>query len=509
MTTDLLKKVVFTNQLALTWDGLDLVVVILDENCINNKTLITEEAQRLDATIAGIPARLVATGGFEGKWLETATSLANLGKGDLRICLLGAGKKSTTPESRARHLGIALASELEKLKVNRLAVLAHTPLLSESRHWEQFVVGFKMGVYRYPKANLSDKDRANLETPVELCCISPQNAAPNLAAAEITAKAIDLCRYFQDGPPNYATPEAIASEALRRANQLGLKTQVMGRTELEKLGFNAMLAVAGGSVKEPQFVVIEYAPTNATKTLALVGKGLTMDTGGYSLKPSTGQQGMKYDMSGAAVTLSSVLAIAELGLSVRVLGVAALCENMVDANAYRVDDVVTSYSQKTIEIKNTDAEGRVVLADALAYTAKDLKPDAIVEFSTLTGAMVVALGHFGAGVFPFAPPHFVEQLQRASCASGEPVWVMPIWDEIIDELKGTVSDLTNLGSTTLGGGSIFAAAFLKEFVEDIPFAHIDIAGVASDNMALGYPRKGGAGFGVQLSIEIARLFADA
>ena len=215
---------------------------------------------------------------------------------------------------------------------------------------------------------------------------------------------------------------------------------------------------------------------------------------------------MKYDMSGSAVTLSSILAIAKLQLPVRVFAIGALCENMIDAHAYRVGDVLTSYSGKTIEVLNTDAEGRIVLSDALHYAAKDLKPDYIVEFSTLTGAMITTFGHIGAGVFAF-DKELEKIVMEASDATGERAYPLPIWDEVADDTKGSISDLANIGNTRGSAGSMVAAAFLNEFVNDIPFVHIDIAGVANDNQSIGYPKKQSAGYGVQLVTEIAKILS--
>ena len=255
-------------------------------------------------------------------------------------------------------------------------------------------------------------------------------------------------------------------------------------------------------------MVLPQNAENFKKTIAFVGKGLTMDTGGYSIKsPSTSQESMKYDMSGSAVTLSAILAIAKLNLPVRVFAIGALCENMIDAHAYRVGDVLTSYSGKTIEVLNTDAEGRIVLSDALYYAAKDLKPDYIVEFSTLTGAMVTTFGHVGAGVFAF-DKELENIIVNAAEITGERAYPLPTWEEVAEDTKGTISDVTNIGNTRGSAGSMVAAAFLKEFVNDVPFAHIDIAGVSEGNQSIGYVRKNGSGYGVQLVIQIAKKLSE-
>lgn len=489
--------------------GSDVLYVIVDESEIKDAKITSQNLQALDAQFGGVVSSLIALGDFEGKWLQSSTTLATEKAVSKRVVLVGAGKKNDYLPARVRQLGIKIGEEAPKLKANKAAVTATSSLLQSASQWGQLAIGFSLGVYKYPNTNLSAAAKAELETPIELTVVSKDGAvSAALEEASQVSEAIQTCRLLQDGPPNVCTPKYVAQIMGEKAAALGLNVQVWGAQKLKEVGFNAMMAVGGGSVNEPQFVVIEYKPANYTKTLALVGKGLTMDTGGYSLKPPDSQVGMKYDMSGAAVTLNSVLAIAALKLPIRVFGIAALCENMVDAHAYRVGDVLKTYSGKTIEIMNTDAEGRVVLSDALSYTAKELKPDYIVEYSTLTGAMVIALGQVGAGVFTFSNTELEKKITAASERSGERTWPMPSWEEVGEAIKGTIADVNNIGTPPRSAGSIVAAMFLKEFVENVPYAHIDIAGVANDNLAIGYPRKISSGYGVQLNIEIARQLAN-
>ncbi len=510
MTLPTIKSVRFHETPSLANLGSRLLVVVSDESDIEQKQLKSPELCSIDLELGGIVKELVDLGDFEGKWLQTTTTLGTRKNIATRVLLVGAGKKNDQQPARARQLGILVAEESQKLKINQVALVGASALCTDAALREQLAIGFQAGIFKYPNTNLSDEAKAQLETPAELTFVNrPKHGTFDAKKVEITAKAMDTCRLLQDGPANVVTPKYVSEHIAERARALGLHVQIWGAEKLREVGFNAMLAVGGGSIHEPQFVVIEYKPQSYKKTLALVGKGLTYDSGGYSMKPATGQIGMKYDMSGAAVSLSAALAIAELGLPVRVFGIAGLCENMVDANAYRVNDIVKTYSGKTIEILNTDAEGRVVLADALSYTAKDLKPDCIVEFSTLTGAMVVSLGHYGAGVFSFPDATLGKTLEAASEKSGEKIWLLPTWEEINDDIKGKMADINNIGATTGNAGSIVAAMFLKEFTGDVPYAHVDIAGVAADNMAIGYTRKTGSGYGVQLSIELARNLAEA
>lgn len=485
----------------------DLLVLVVDEDLIRDNALVSNELSQLDSQLGGVVTTLARTGVFEAKWQQLIHTLTGKEKPARQLLLLGAGNKRTNPIARARQLGITAVAETEKLKAKTIAVASVSTLIGDAHGWEQFLIGFRSGAYKYPKPNLDDKERAELETRLKLTAVVAAGTAPDLTKVRSLGDAMEFCRVLQDSPPNLCTPAWVADHAAEKARALGLDVQVWDRAQLERAGFHSMLSVASGSVNDPRFVVIDYKPKSYTKTLALVGKGLTMDTGGYSLKPPESQRGMKYDMSGAAITLSSVMAIAQLQLPIRVLGIGALCENMVDAKSYRVDDVIHSYAGKTIEVKNTDAEGRLVLADALAYTAAEYQPDAILEYSTLTGAMVVALGHFGAGVFSFPDDTLGRALDESAAAVGEPLWLLPTWEEVNEEIKGTISDLCNIGVTPRAAGSIVAAMFLKEFVGSTPFAHIDVAGVAADNMATGYPRKGSAGYGIQLAVEHARRMA--
>ncbi len=488
----------------------DLLFVFVDELCINNKTLQNFYLENLDTSLNFTISSLVSLGDFEGKWLQSSVSLSLNPQIAKRIVLIGTGKKDDFIPARSRQLGIKLAELMLALKAVNVSCLCSSFLLQSKEQLIQLSLGASLGVYKYPNSNARAEEVSSVKLPLNIYFVHEKfidNAF--MKKTSILERSLNLCRLLQDGPPNIVNPKYVAHHISQEAFELGLQVNVFGATQLREMGFGAMLAVGGGSAQEPQLVVVEYKPENYTKTLVFVGKGLTMDTGGYSIKtPSTNQEGMKYDMSGAAVCLSSVMAIAKLKLPIRVFAVGALCENMVDAHSYRVGDVLTSYSGKTIEVIDTDAEGRIVLSDALHFAAKDLKADYIVEYSTLTGAMIIALGHVGAGVFAF-DKKLEETVISASEQTGERAFAFPVWDEVAQEMKGTISDLVNIGTTRRAAGSMAAAAFLKEFVDDVPYVHIDIAGVADGNSSIGYVKKGGSGYGVQLSVEIARQLSQS
>lgn len=486
----------------------DLAIIIIDEQDIEKGQIKSKNILSLDNEMNGTISNLIGLGDFEGKWLQTSTSLVLNQKSAKRVLLVGAGNKLNYMPARSRQIGIKCAEIALSLKANTIFFHCSSQLCNTKELIAQCQIGFNMGMYKYPNSNMKEETKLELEKPIHLNFIHTiQNFQNSLDETKHLEDSINFCRLLQDSPPNVATPKFVAHQALEQAKKLGLKVDIWGAEKLREKGFNAMLAVSSGSANEPQFVVIEYSPEKYNKSIAFVGKGLTMDTGGYSVKtPSTSQEGMKYDMSGAAVTLSSILAIAKLKLPVKVYAIAALCENMIDAHSYRVGDVITSLSGKTIEILNTDAEGRVVLSDALYFAAKELNPNYIVEFSTLTGAMITTFGHVGAGVFAFHP-ELEKIIMTAADSTGERAYPLPIWDEIIDDIKGSISDVINIGNTRGSAGSMVGAAFLNEFTNNIPFAHIDIAGVANDNHSIGYIRKQSSGYGVQLVTEIARLLA--
>lgn len=499
------KSVVVSHATQISKENSSLIVVFIDETHISKTQIHDTFLKDLDATLGGIINTLVSLGDFEGKWLQTSVSACPVPTVSKRVLLIGTGKKTDFLPARARALGLLAASTAVKLKADTILLVGKSTLLSTKELWLQARIGFGNGVYKYPNSNMKPETKTDLAKPLHVTFVNEfSDCGEHFKSFGAVSESIQLCRLLQDGPPNIVTPKYVSGVFEEKANALGLSITIMGAEKLKQLGFGAMLAVASGSAQEPQFVVLEYKPKQYSKTLAFVGKGLTMDTGGYSLKtPSTYQEGMKYDMSGAAVALSSVTAIAQLGLNIHVYGVAALCENMVDSNAYRVNDILTSYSGKTIEVIDTDAEGRLVLSDALYYTANDLKPDYIVEYSTLTGAIIIALGHLAAGVFA-TDKKLESVVQNASDVTGERVHAFPIWEELSEDIQGTITDLVNVCPGKRWAGSMIAAAFLKEFTKDVPYAHIDIAGVADGNRAIGYNQKGGTAYGVQLSVEIAK-----
>ena len=365
------------------------------------------------------------------------------------------------------------------------------------------VEGVHFGAYHFDRY-LTDIDRQ----PVHLTSarISSSGSATVIrkaaALGSAMAGAVCLARDLVNEPPSRMNPAAMAKVAVTAGRRSGLSVKVYNRTELVKLGFKSMLAVARGSRAEPRFVHLVYKPKNRssrTQRIVLVGKGVTFDSGGLNLKPAGGMLTMKCDMGGAAAVLGAMTALRETGCRAEVHGLLGLVENMNNGDAYKPGDILDTFDGKTVEVGNTDAEGRLVLCDLLAYAAKKLKPTAMVDLATLTGACVVALGLLATGLFT-RQPDLEKALLKAAGEGGEKVWPLPMYEEYLDQLQAGPADLINVGQRW--GGAITAALFLGEFLpRDLPWAHLDIAGPAFCEKATAETPLGGTGAGVRTIVR--------
>lgn len=341
--------------------------------------------------------------------------------------------------------------------------------------------------------------RDDVEKKVGEFVLFGEDAAKFKAAFDrgvIYGNSVNHCRDLDNEPANVATPEWLAEKALGLAGGR-MKVTVYGRAELKKMGANAILAVASGSANEPKLVLIEWQGKG--KGTAFVGKGITFDTGGISIKPSNAMDEMKFDKSGACAVISIMKAVKELSHPGRVVGVFAACENMPSGTAYRPGDIIKAMNGKTIEVLNTDAEGRVILADALAFAEKQ-GVEAMVDFATLTGAIVVALGNQAAGLFS-TDDKLAKQIFEAGEESGDRVWQLPMWPEYDEAVKSTVADVKNIGEPGTAG-SHSGASFLKTFVNETPWAHVDIAGTAWNKKPRGHFGLGATGMCVRLGLTL-------
>jgi leucyl aminopeptidase len=367
---------------------------------------------------------------------------------------------------------------------------------------DALVTGTILASYRFDRFKSGDGD----ETPrlEALTLVGPADLEGPAELARVAAEAQNRARDLQNTPANVATPTYLAERAEEiAAGSEALSTETLGRAELEAKGMGGILAVSQGGPQEPKLVVLRYRGGGSGPTLALVGKGVTFDTGGISLKPGAGMPDMKMDMSGAAAVLEAVAAIAELGLALDLIALVPSTENMPSGTAIKPGDIITQYSGKTVEVNNTDAEGRLILADALAY-AVELGAERIVDLATLTGAVTIALGSTYAAVIA-NDDDLAGEVIAAGERSGELVWRLPLHPEYKELMKGKFADLSNLASQRKAG-TITAGSFLEEFVGETPWAHVDIAGTAWDT-GREYVGKGASGMGVRLLVELARRHA--
>ena len=366
-------------------------------------------------------------------------------------------------------------------------------------------LGAGIGAYRYPGKPVGDPPAAK---PTDLSVVvgASDGLEPAVARAGIEAEGVRLARRLVDTPPGDLPPAALAAEAVAVLAGTDVAVEVLDETELKRQGFGGIVGVGRGSANPPRLVRMSYAPEGAGAHLALVGKGITFDSGGLSLKPPTSMITMKMDMGGSAAVLAAMRAIAELAIPLRVTAYLAIAENMPSGSAQRPGDVITAYGGKTVEVLNTDAEGRLVMMDALARCAED-SPDAIIDVATLTGAQMIALGGRIAGIMG-NDDEWRDEVHASAEAAGEPTWPMPIGEEMRPSLDSAVADLANVGERN--GGMMTAAAFLREFVPaGVPWAHVDIAGPAYlEGTPWGYTGKGATGFGVRTLVSVAERMAQ-
>ncbi len=451
---------------------------------------LSEEGRWLDSSLDGALERILKESRYKG---EFGTSMY-IPLPEVQVLLVGLGKRRGHRLDELRTLGVKIAEAVVERGVREAAVENFFADRFGKRETSRVLAeGLLLGGYRFTKYQSEAK-------PPRARFVIAQGFGPATERAVAVVEGVWLARDLVNEPPNVLTPVELARRAEKMAREVGLEVRVLGPEEIQELGMGAYWSVAKGSDNEPRFIELIYRPAeeDPKRRLALVGKGLTFDTGGYSLKPPEAMKTMKGDMAGAAAVIGAMKAVAALKPPVEVRAYVAAAENMISGHAYRVDDVVRALNGKTIEVLNTDAEGRLTLADALAYASRQ-EPDAIVEVSTLTGACVVALGGEIAGLFA-ADEGLGREVERAAEAAGEKVWRMPMEKAYRRKLKSGVADLANVGDRA--GGAIQAALFLAEFA-DAPFVHLDIAGpgFASSKEDHPFGPAGGTGFGVRTLAE--------
>jgi leucyl aminopeptidase len=463
-------------------------------------------AAALDRQTKGTLTRALDASRFEGKLEETLSVLAPRGLSGGRVVLVGFGKVEALDALAAQRIGGALMAQLGQsgetaaaLAVDRFAKTAAPVAVLAAN----IALGASLRAYRFDRYRTTEKheERPSLKA-LTLLVDAPADARKAFAPLASTAQSVAAARDLVSEPANVVTPQAFAAAA-KTLSDLGVKVEVLGVKKLKDLGLNLMLGVGQGSTHEPQLVVLRWdGAGKASAPVAFVGKGLTFDSGGISIKPAAGMEEMKFDMAGAATVLGVLRALAARKARVNAVGVCALAENMPSGTAQRPGDVVKSMSGQTVEVIDTDAEGRLVLSDALWYTQDRFKPRAMIDLATLTGSIMVALGYEYAGLFA-NDDRLGEQLLTAGTATGERLWRMPLNESYDERIKSDIADMKNDGGRW--GDSINAAVMLKRFVGKTPWAHLDIAGVAWAMEDRPTTPKGATGFGVRL---LDRFIAD-
>lgn len=455
----------------------------------------------LDTALAGQLRASLLEERFHGKAGETV-SITTMGKiGPRRVLLVGVGVEPETDHA-ARALRFAgTAGRLAVRYSAKSVALAFPGIADPSGLLSPLTEGVLLGTYAFDR-HFDKNDRISvLLADIRFCLdADPTAAAATFVQAHNTAQAVAFARDMVNEPAEIMTPTRMAEIATEIAQLGSMQIEVLDRDACEKQGMGLFLAVARGSTQPPKFIHITYKHPAAKKRIVLVGKGVTFDSGGHSLKPSDGMLDMKTDMAGAAAVISSMQAIASENLPLEVHAIAACTENMLSGSAYRLGDIFRSRAGKTVEINNTDAEGRLTLADALSF-GLDLKPDQIFDFATLTGAIVVALGNQTAGVMTNTEG-LRNSFIAAATSAGEPMWPMPLPPRLRDQLKSEVADMKNTGERW--GGALTAGLFLKEFVGDTPWVHVDLAGPSRADKDFGHISRGGSGFAVATILAYLR-----
>lgn len=459
-------------------------------------------AAKLDKQTRGTLARAIKAAEFTGKREKTLTVVAPAGSKLNRVILIGLGSTKSLDATAVERVGAVIyeaASRDPSLTVVLEGVDANAGLLAA-----HLAAGLRLKSYRFAKYRTKeDSDAKPRLKTVVVQTDAPNEAKKRFAKLDALVDGVFFTRDLVTEPPNKLYPESFAARA-KELSQDGVKVEALGEAAMKKLGMGALLGVGQGSDRESQLLVMRWegAKDKAAPPLAIVGKGVCFDSGGISLKPPAGMWDMKWDMGGAGVVIGLMRALARRKAAVNVVGLCGLVENMPDGKAQRPGDIVTSMSGQTIEVLNTDAEGRLVLADVLWYAQQRFKPTAIVDLATLTGAIIAALSEHYAGLF-CNNDSLADQLTAAGKAVSERLWRLPMGDEYDRDLKSPIADMKNIGGPR--AGSITAAQFLQRFIKDVPWAHLDIAGVVWNEKATALAPPGGTGYGVRL---LDRFIAD-
>ena len=466
---------------------------------------LDKTSRELNRRLGGAMERVIKLGDFKGKEGTSAVVYGNGKIGAKRVLLVGLGEQKKAVLDTVRKASAAAANKAVSLKAKTLSLALHSAFgvrFETAAMGRVITEGAYFGSYRYDEFVTESEDGRSDSLIVELIDSDSgktRSLKRGLSSGTVIGKAQSFARTMGNRPANVITPAELAGAAKKLARGCkSLSCTVFDEKQLAAKGMGGILAVGSGSQNKPRLIVLKYKPArrapSGSPTIGLVGKAITFDSGGISIKPSEGMDHMKMDKTGGIAVLGTMKAVSELGPALNVYGFIPSAENLPSGTSYRPGDIVTTFSSKTVEVQNTDAEGRMILCDALAYAVRQ-KCDIIIDIATLTGACKVALGTYMAGLMG-NDDKLIKQLQRAAEESGERLWPMPSGDEYAEEMKSKIADLKNIGSKW--GGACTAAAFLRQFVGDTKWAHLDIAGTEMVEKATAFATEGASGFGVRL-----------
>ena len=466
---------------------------------------LTGNALVLDQKTSGLISELIKCRDFEAKHSQVSVLYTKEMLPAKRIALVGLGKYGEFNLEKLRAAFAAVMQHLRNINVKEAATYIDLNLIPKAKNKiaQAVLEGAVLGLYQYTpfktveRENLKDMEQFNIMVWVKDFSFMEAK----VKEAQIISQAVYFTRNMVSAPSNEMTPTILAKKAQEIARRKNVTCKVWDKAKMEKLGMKSLLGVASGSSQAPKFIILEYSGSKKDKApIVLVGKGLTFDSGGISIKPAEKMDEMKTDMSGGAAVMGAIMAAADLRLPLNIVGLIPATENMPSGTALKPGDILKTYSGKTIEVVNTDAEGRLILVDALSYASK-YKPAAIIDIATLTGACIIALGDDVIGMLG-NNDKLKSEISKAGQATGELVWELPLWESYSEQIKSDIADYKNSGGRA--AGTITAAAFLSKFIGDFPWVHLDIAGPAWTSKDKTYIPKGASGVTVRLLIEFLR-----
>jgi leucyl aminopeptidase len=475
----------------------DIIAVFVYQD----KATFSKEIQALSRRI-GVRIPAAEIGDFKGKERESCLVYAQRGARTRRYVVVGLGEAKNASLERYRRAAALAAKRARSIKAKTLAIFVPRTARPSSRVIHALTEGALLSLYRFDKyISKKEENSKNIEsiTVVAEGRTMLKEGKSAVDKARIIAEATALARDLGNAPGNEIYPQTLAEAARRSAEQSGYGATILDEQEISDLGMGGVMGVSRGSAHPPRFIILEYGPA-AKRPVVLVGKGVTFDSGGISIKPSAGMAEMKMDMSGAAAVIGIFAAVAGLKLPIHVVGLIPAVENLPSGSAIRPGDILRHHNGKTSEVDNTDAEGRLVLADALSYAAT-FKPQAVIDLATLTGAVVVALGHHATGMMG-NDSRLMERLKSAGESTYERVWPLPLFDEYEKQIKSDIADVKNTGGRW--AGAITGGLFLRKFIGNYKWVHLDIAGTAILEENGDYTFKGASGVGVRLLTEVLR-----